>query len=116
MNSARFAAVLAGFSLTIANSVGPTQAHPAGTALSAGEVALAIKGKICTTKTGAKFSFSMDGSYIYDGLWHNDGSYTIDSGAITVTLSSGLRRAFAISIKDGVYYMEQTALSCGMGS
>lgn len=116
MNSARFAAVLVGFSLTIATSAGPTEAHTASTALSAGEVALAIKGKICTTKTGAKFSFSMDGSYIYDGLWHNDGIYTIDPGTITVTFSSGLRRSFAISIKDGVYYMEQTALSCGMGS
>lgn len=116
MNSVRFAAILVGFSLTIATSAGQTQAHPAGNSLSAGEVALAIKGKICTTKAGAKFSFSMDGSYIYDGLWQNSGSYTIDSGTITVTFDSGLRRAFAIAIRDGVYYMEQTALSCGMGS
>ena len=116
MNSVRFAAVLVGCPLIIATSVGPTHAHPARTSLSAGEVALAIKGKICTTKTGAKFSFSMDGSYIYDGLWQNSGSYTIDSGTIIVTFDSGLRRAFAISIRDGVYYMEQTALSCDMGS
>ncbi len=116
MNSARFAAVLVGCSLTIATSGGPTRAHPAGTSLSVGEVALAIKGKICTTRTGAKFSFSMDGSYIYDGLWQSNGSYTIDVDTITVTFSSGLRRTFAFSIRDGVYYMEQTALSCGMGS
>lgn len=116
MNSVRFAAVLVGCSLTIATSVGPTQAHPTGTSISAGEVALAFKGKICTTKAGAKFSFSMDGSYTYNGLWQNSGNYTIDADTIIVTFASGLRRAFAISIRDGVYYMEQTALSCGMES
>ncbi|WP_148663500.1 hypothetical protein [Bosea vaviloviae] len=112
MNSARFAAILVGCSLTIATSVGRTQAHPAGTALSAGEVALAIKGKICTTKTGAKFSFSIDGKYIYDGLWQSSGSYAIDRDSITVTFASGLRRAFTISVREGILYMEQTAISC----
>ncbi|KFC62355.1 hypothetical protein FG93_06055 [Bosea sp. LC85] len=104
--------VLLGASLTILASAGPIEAHPGGASLTAAEITFAIKGKICTTKAGAKFSFGVDGTYIYDGLWQSHGSYAVDADSITVTFANGLRRSFAISVRDGIFYLEKTAIFC----
>lgn len=92
--------------------IGVAQAHPAALSLSAQEITSAIRGKICTTDGGARFVFGSDGRFAYDGLWQSSGSYIVAKNAIIVTFDSGLRRAFAISIRDGAFYMEQTGVSC----
>lgn len=92
--------------------IAQTLAIPAGVPASADEITRVVVGKTCTTKAGAKFTFSNDGHYAYDGLWANRGHYSVNDGAITVLLDSGLERAFAISRKGDVFYMEETALSC----
>lgn len=84
----------------------------AGIALSADEISRTVVGKTCTTKVGAKFTFTDDGHYSYDGLWANQGHYVVGDGAVTILLDSGLEREFAISRKGEVYYIEETALSC----
>lgn len=101
--------------IALAIAFGSASVHAAHAPLSADEIALAIKGAICTTKAGARFTFSGDGHYTYDGLWQSRGHYTIGHGMITVTFDSGLERSFAMSRRDGVLYMEQTGLSCGPG-
>lgn len=83
--------------------------------LSAQEIASAISGMICTADGGARFVFGSDDRFAYDGLWQSRGSYTVSSNAVFVTFDSGLRRAFAISIRDGALYMEQTRVSCATG-
>jgi hypothetical protein len=88
-------------------------AQSAGVSVSADEITRAVVGKTCTTKAGAKFTFTDDGHYAYVGLWQNGGHYAVSDGAVTVLLDSGLEREFAISRKGDVYYMEETALSCG---
>jgi hypothetical protein len=92
--------------------IAQTSADPAGVLVSADEIARVVVGKTCTTKAGAKFTFSDDGHYEYDGLWANSGHYFVHDGAVTVLLDSGLEREFAIVRKGDVVYMEQTALSC----
>ena len=103
--------------VTIAQAQAPTQsanvsAGAGGVAISAGEITRAVVGKTCTTKAGAKFTFTDDGHYAYDGLWTNQGHYAVNDGAVTVLFDSGLEREFAISRKENVFYMEETALSC----
>jgi hypothetical protein len=87
-------------------------AQPAAVAVSADEITRAVVGKTCSTKAGAKFTFTNDGHYAYDGLWANQGHYLVNDGSIIVSLDNGLERAFAISRKGEVLYMEGTALSC----
>ena len=82
-------------------------------ALSADQVAAALKGKVCTTKGGARFTFAPDGHYAYAGLgMTHTGHYRSGEGVVTVLLDSGLGRSFAISSRDSVLYMEQTAVGC----
>lgn len=88
MNAAWTVAVLRSHMLTAALFIGPAQAHTATTPPSSATIALAIKGKICITKAGAKFSFGADGRYAYDGFWQSTGSYTIDAKAITITFDT----------------------------
>ena len=104
--------------VTIAQAQVPTQpasvlTTAGGIVISADEITRAVVGKTCTTKVGAKFTFTDDGHYAYDGLWSNQGHYLVNDGAVTILLDSGLEREFAISRKDNVFYMEETALSCG---
>ncbi len=80
--------------------------------VSADEIERSLKGKICTTRTGATFSFSDDGHYVYDGLWRNGGHYMIKAGGVLVAFDSGLQRMFSISLRDGALYIEKTAMSC----
>lgn len=87
-------------------------AQRASAVVSAGEIARIVVGKTCTTKAGAKFTFTDDGHYAYVGLWANQGHYEVSDGAVTILLDSGLEREFAISRKGDVLYMEETALSC----
>lgn len=82
-------------------------AHP-----SAANVAEELNGKLCTTRSGSYLHFAADGHYAYDGLWRDGGHYVITRDAITITLKNGLQRSYAIAIKDGVLYMDKTALSC----
>jgi hypothetical protein len=88
------------------------EAHTTIGKLTAHEITLGIKGKICTTSAGARFSFERDGQYSYEGLWKNAGRYAISDGAITILLDSGLERSFVISRKKEIFYMEKTAISC----
>lgn len=95
----------------LAASLGQGVAH-SSLALTGKEINQVFKGKTCTTKGGATFTFSDDGRYAYSGLWQNGGRYSIEDGAISVALESGLERSFAISRRRGVLYMEQTAIAC----
>ncbi len=97
--------------LALAVAIGPLRAH-SPPVLSAREIIQTLKGKICTTKAGAKFIFGGDGRYSYEGLWRSEGRYSVTDNAIIVTFVSGLERSFAISRKDGVLYMEQTSIVC----
>lgn len=113
MGPVRRTAILAGCLLIVAALAGAVRAHPAIPSLSAQEIASALAGKICTTGAGATFTFGRDGRFAYDGLWQSSGSYVVASDAVVVTFDSGLRRAFAVTIRDGALYMEETRLSCG---
>lgn len=115
MDMSRLPIILLSSSLPLIASAEPTLAHSAGASLSAAEIASAFKGKVCSTKGGAKFSFGTDGTYLYDGVWQSNGSYVIGPDYITVTFANGLRRSFAITVRDGTFYMEQTAISCATG-
>jgi len=86
--------------------------HPSIGALTIDDIGQAFRGKTCTTVAGAKFTFGQNGEYSYEGLWKNAGRYSIGAGSITILLDSGLERSFAISRKGGVFYMEETAISC----
>lgn len=112
MRTFRRAAILAACSLMVLASTNIAHTHPAALSLSAREITSAISGKVCTTVGGAKFVFGSNGRFDYDGLWQSHGSYIVGSNAVVVTFDSGLRRAFAISIRDGALYMEQTRVSC----
>lgn len=115
MDALRLPVVLFSSSLITVVSAGPIDAHPVGASLSAAEITQAIKGKVCTTKAGAKFSFGVDGTINYDGLWQSNGNYAISQDSIIITFASGLRRTFATSVRDGIFYIEQTAISCAAG-
>ena len=104
--------------VTVAQAQAPTQSASAsisvaGLVIGADEITRAVVGKTCTTKAGAKFTFTEDGHYAYDGLWTNQGHYTVNDGSLTVLLDSGLEREFAVSRQENIFYMEETALSCG---
>jgi hypothetical protein len=71
-----------------------------------------IIGKICTTKGGATFTFTRDGHYALRRHVDGQRDYSARAGAVTIFLDSGLERDFAISRRDGVLYMEQTAVRC----
>jgi hypothetical protein len=98
--------------LMLATMITPAVAESTGSVIKAGELARVIRGKICVTRGGAKFKFTNNWHYAYDGLWTSEGHYSIQDGVVTVLLDSGLERGFSISLKDGVLYMEQTAISC----
>jgi hypothetical protein len=91
---------------------GQPAAHPSIGLLTAHEIAQTLKGKTCTTATGAKFTFGEDGRYSYEGLWKNSGRYSISNGAITILLDSGLERSFVISKRRDAFYIDETAISC----
>jgi hypothetical protein len=92
--------------------MGAAEAHRADLPWGVREIANAIKGKVCVTASGARFTFRSDGRFFYDGLWQSSGGFTFDTGAVVVTFDSGLQRAFEISMRDSVLYMEQTQISC----
>lgn len=81
-------------------------------AVNAAEIARALRGKACSTRMGAVFTFGMFGDYAYDGLWKSSGRYVIDDGIVTITLANGLERSFAISRHGQAFYMEDTELFC----
>ena len=97
---------------TLAVAIAQALAQAPGGLMGAADITAALKGMICTTKAGARFTFTDDGHYAYDGLWTNSGHYSVGNGAIIVELDNGLGRSFAISRKGDVFYMEQTAISC----
>jgi hypothetical protein len=76
------------------------------------DVAHALNGSVCTTRGGAKFTFSRAGEYAYDGMWQNHGTYRVAQGAITVMLDNGLQRDFTIRRQHGALYMETTVITC----
>lgn len=80
--------------------------------LSAEELTGILPGTVCISGAGAKFTFTDDGHYAYDGLWTSQGHYSIGEGRIFVIFDTGLARYFALSKKDDVLYMEKTALAC----
>jgi hypothetical protein len=102
----------AALSVTLVFLVGPSFAHSIIDGIRAAEIAGALKGKVCTTKGGATFTFTRDGHYAYDGMWTDSGHYSVHDGAVTVLLGSGLERDFAVSRRDGILYLEQTAIRC----
>lgn len=99
------------FVLTVLPVAQPLADAPA-VAANADEINRALRGKACTTRMGATFTFGLDGSYAYVGLWESNGAYAIGDGTVTVTLDNGLARSFAISRHGKVLYIEETALSC----
>ncbi len=95
----------------IASALGapvPAEAHSPEDWVRAAEIA----GTVCTTKGGATFTFLKDGHYAYDGMWTDTGHYSVRKGSVTILLDSGLERDFAVSRRDGVLYIEQTAVRC----
>jgi hypothetical protein len=92
--------------------IGSVQAQSPNNLVPAADVAAALKGKVCTTKSGATFTFTKDGHYTYDGMWTDTGHYSVHDSAVTILLDSGLEKDFVISRRDGVLYMEQTAVRC----
>lgn len=112
MRHVRFAGVIGIGAMSLAFTQVLAQPVNVSVPVAADEITQSFRGKICTTKGGAKFTFSNDGHYAYDGLWQSIGHYVISDGTIIVTLDNGLRRFFAISKKGEALYMEQTALSC----
>jgi hypothetical protein len=90
--------------------------HSPASVMGSDEISDALKGMICTTKAGARFTFSGDGHYGYEGFWKNGGHYAIARGAVIVTFDSGLERSYAISRRGDVLYMENTAIVCGPGT
>lgn len=107
--------ILVGAAEALALAASPAQAHPISGRPAAIEAAVVLKGKICRSRSGASFTFGADGRYAYDGLWQSAGRYELGERSITVTFDSGLRRAFALSTRGGVLYLEETAVSCSAG-
>lgn len=112
MKFTSLAVALSAWSVAVAFSFGPTHAHQVTSSLSPSEIAGAIKGKTCFSRAGAKFSFGIDGNYIYDGLWKSSGIYNINWNSIDILFDSGLRRAFSISMTDGKLFIEGTHVAC----
>lgn len=98
--------------LILAMPIGRPLANAPVVAATAEEIARALRGKVCTTRTGATFTFGFFGDYAYDGLWKSGGAYVIGEGIVTVTLDNGLERSFAISWHGNTLYMDGTALRC----
>jgi len=113
MKRVHFAFIAATATLAFALQMGPGYARSAASPTGIAEIMQTVQGKTCTTRTGSKFSFGAHGEYNYNGLWKNDGHYKVKPGRIVVTLHSGLERSFAVTVKSGIFYMEDTALSCG---
>lgn len=90
----------------------PAQAPQDAGPLRANEITRALRGKTCISRVGATFAFAKDGHYAYDGLWTDHGRYSVHDGAVTILLDSGLEKNFVISRREGVLYMEETAVSC----
>lgn len=112
MKRSTFAGIAGVGAAVLAFSSAQLRADAPAFAATAEEIAQALRGKVCTTRVGASFTFGAEGQYAYDGLWKNGGQYVIGEGIVTITLDSGLERSFAISRHDDVFYMEQTALRC----
>lgn len=112
MRYAPFAGVIGTGVIALAILTAEVLAHSGSKSVKSNEMMQAFKGKVCTTKAGAKFMFGEDGRYSYEGLWSNAGRYSINDGAITVILDSGLERSFLVSRKGDAFYLEQTAVSC----
>lgn len=98
--------------LTLAGAYAQAPEPAASIPVGSVEIARILKGKICTTKGGARFVFKKDGHYAYDGMWTSGGHYSVKHGAVTVLLESGLERDFKISTRAGVLFMEDTAVRC----
>lgn len=98
---------------TLAIAMTQSQAHSPGGAMGSEAITGALKGMICTSHAGARFTFAGDGHYAYDGLWKNGGHYSISHGAVTVSFDSGLEKSYSISRQGDVLYMENTAVVCG---
>jgi hypothetical protein len=116
MRNAPFAGLMGMAAAAVVASTALAQVEPAGAPVRANEITRALKGKVCTSRVGATFAFGKDGHYSYDGLWTDHGHYSIHDGAVTILLDSGLERDFAISKRDGILFMEETAVSCTRGS
>lgn len=112
MMKARLLAVASVCILALVAQFGKSLAHQLPGATSATEIAQAIRGKICTTPSGARFSFGRNGEYVYDGLWKSDGHYAIHPDVITITLHSGLERSFVVSSRTGTLFFENTSVTC----
>lgn len=115
MRSTKLAGIAALSAVVLAFPGPNSRADGPAAAANAEEITQALRGKTCTTRIGATFTFGHDGRYAYDGLWKNGGVYVIGQGAVIVTLDSGLERSFAISRHGDVFYIEETALRCRGG-
>jgi len=112
MTSPSLAGLAGAATLTLAITMDPTLGHSSDNVISADEIVQILKGKTCMTKGGAKFTFTRDGHYAYEGLWTSGGHYSIGDGVVTVLFDSGLARNFTMSKQGGVIYMERTVISC----
>jgi len=112
MRNAPFVGLMGMVAAAVVANTALAQVEPAGAPIRANEITRALKGKVCTSRVGATFAFGKDGHYSYDGLWTDHGHYSIHDGAVTILLDSGLEKDFAISKRDGILFMEETAVSC----
>jgi hypothetical protein len=102
-----------GLAMVLISAAAPAQPASGSGPLAANEITHTLRGKVCTSRVGATFAFTKDGHYAYDGLWTDHGHYSIQDGAVTILLDSGIEKYFAISRRGGILYMEDTAVSCG---
>ena len=88
--------------------------HSESLSLTAAQVSAALAGNVCTTRAGADFEFSADGRYAYRrGLgFGRTGQYRVGPSSVAVILDNGLGREFKVSIRRGVTYLEDTAITC----
>lgn len=113
MKCTSFARITGVAIVTLAIAITQAVAQSPSVPIRADELTGALSGKVCTTAAGAKFAFSKDGHYAYEGLWTSRGHYSVGDGAIYVLLDHGLGKSFAFMKKEDVLYMERIALSCG---
>ncbi|MCG7392954.1 hypothetical protein MHY87_08565 [Microvirga sp. ACRRW] len=112
MKHPSLAGLVSAAAMMLAGSVMGAQARSPDSLVRAPEITRTLKGKVCTSRVGATFAFGQDGHYAYDGLWTDHGHYRIHDGTVTIMLDSGLEKSFAISRRNGVLFMEDTAVSC----
>lgn len=110
MKLSQLVVLLTGIGTGLALLANPAQAQPS-TNRPALEVIIDLKGKVCRSKSGARFSFSLNGRYAHDGQWQSLGAYELGDRS-AITLDSVLKRGFALSLRGGILQLEESDVAC----